>query len=141
MKLKDGIFVEGSQKKGLDNYFAPAMIRGKVKDDAEVKLDDDEDLKDILAGLNDEALDMDVMAEPELAPCSSSARNPFKREASPTIAPRKVKVMKLSTPIAKSALAPSMRQAQAVPQNSVKAEAQAVRTCTPVTVAFCAVRK
>ncbi|VDM79663.1 unnamed protein product, partial [Strongylus vulgaris] len=71
---------EGSQKKGLDNYFAPAMIRGKVKDDAEVKLDDDEDLKDILAGLNDEALDMDVMAEPELAPCSSSARNPFKRE-------------------------------------------------------------
>ncbi|EYC39595.1 hypothetical protein Y032_0650g1135 [Ancylostoma ceylanicum] len=113
-----------TQKKGLDSYFAPAAHdRGKVKDDTEVKLDDDEDLKDMLAGINDEALEMDFSSQPSPAPTSSSTRNPFKREASPTIAPRKVKVMKLATPTARS-VPPPIRHAQAVPQNSVKAEVQ-----------------
>ncbi|RCN48476.1 DNA polymerase, partial [Ancylostoma caninum] len=117
------LIADPTQKKGLDSYFAPAAhVRGKVKDDTEVKLDDDEDLKDMLAGINDEALEMDFASQPSPAQTSSSTRNPFKREASPTIAPRKVKVMKLATPTARSV--PPIRHAQAVPQNSVKAEVQ-----------------
>ncbi|PIO77205.1 DNA polymerase [Teladorsagia circumcincta] len=109
-------------KKGLDSYFAPAThVRGKVKDDAEVKLEDDEDLKSMLAGINDEALEMDFCSEPSPTPVSSSMRNPFKREASPTIAPRKVKVMKLATPTQRSA---PIRRPQDEPQNHVKAEVQ-----------------
>ncbi|PIO55902.1 hypothetical protein TELCIR_22707, partial [Teladorsagia circumcincta] len=109
-------------KKGLDSYFAPAThVRGKVKDDAEVKLEDDEDLKSMLAGINDEALEMDFCSEPSPTPVSSSMRNPFKREASPTIAPRKVKVMKLATPTQRSA---PIRRLQDEPQNHVKAEVQ-----------------
>ncbi|KAK6014440.1 DNA polymerase [Ostertagia ostertagi] len=108
-------------KKGLDSYFAPAThVRGKVKDDAEVKLEDDEDLKSMLAGLNDEALEMDFCSEPSPTP-SNSSRNPFKREASPTIAPRKVKVMKLATPTQRSA---PIRRPQDDPQKYVKAEVQ-----------------
>ncbi|KAK6731230.1 hypothetical protein RB195_007596 [Necator americanus] len=112
-----------TQKKDLGSYFAPSSthVRGKVKDDAEVKLDDDEDLKDMLAGINDEALESDFFSQSSPAPLNSSKRNPFKREASPTIAPRKVKVMKLATPTAKNA---PTHQAQVVPQNSVKTEVQ-----------------
>ena len=45
-----------------------------------MKLDDDEDLKNMLAGLDDEALEMDFVAEPAPALSSSVTRNPFKRE-------------------------------------------------------------
>ncbi|WKX92015.1 hypothetical protein Q1695_010220 [Nippostrongylus brasiliensis] len=113
-----------SQKKGLDSYFSPAThVRSKVKDDADVKLEDDEELKNMLAGINDETLEMDIYAPRSPAPTtSSSTRNPFKREASPTIAPRKVKVMKLATP--KQPSAPARRIEETKPV-SVKAEVQA----------------
>lgn len=111
---------DASQKKGLDSYFTPAAhVRGKVKDDAEVKLDEDEELKSMLAGITDDALEMDFRAPVSPAPTSSATRNPFKREASPTIAPRKVKVMKLATPVQRSA---PIRRTQDVPQNPVKVE-------------------
>ncbi|XGW24552.1 hypothetical protein V3C99_006184 [Haemonchus contortus] len=107
-------------KKGLDSYFAPAThARGKVKDDTEVKLEDDEDLKNMLAGINDDMLEMDNTAEPSSTPLVNSSRNPFKREGSPTIAPRKVKVMKLATPTQRNA---PIRRIQDEPQNHVKAE-------------------
>ncbi|KAK6035303.1 hypothetical protein COOONC_27191 [Cooperia oncophora] len=95
----------------------------------EVKLEDDEDLKNMLAGINDEALEMDFCPEP--SPCSSEQfftksvqERRYESEfhslyASPTIVPRKVKVMRLATPTSRSA---PIRCTQNEPKNHVKAE-------------------
>ncbi|KAJ1366357.1 hypothetical protein KIN20_026997 [Parelaphostrongylus tenuis] len=89
---------------------------GSMKDDAQVKLDNDEDLKEMLAGLNDEVLEMDF--SPQMSTCSSntSVRNCFKREASPKIAPRNIKFMKLSTP---SQRANPIQQCHLTPSSTV----------------------
>ncbi|KAE9418198.1 hypothetical protein Angca_008996, partial [Angiostrongylus cantonensis] len=98
-----------NKKKGLGKYFAPvSQIRGIIKDDAQVKLDDDEDLKNMLAGLNEETLEMDCPAQLSTG-FTNCARNPFKREASPEITPRNIKLMKLTVPSQRSSLSQHCR--------------------------------